>query len=895
MHRPGIMIAGRYKLLEEIGEGGMGSVWLAEQAEPVRRRVAIKLIKAGMDSRQVVSRFSAERQALALMDHPNIAKVFDGGITDDGRPFFVMEYVKGVSLTQYCDDTCLSIRHRLELLVQICQAVQHAHQKGVIHRDLKPSNILVCLYDGQPVPKVIDFGLAKAIGQPLTEQTLYTAHGMAVGTPIYMSPEQAEFNNLDIDTRTDVYSLGVILYELLTGTTPIEKQRFREAAWQEMLRLIKEESPKPSSRVSTSANLAKIAARRSAEPNQLQRSIQGDLDWIAMKALEKERSRRYETASSLARDIERYLHEEPIEARPPSTAYRLKKLAKKHRWTLAAVTTCTVLLAIGVAATTWQAIRATRAETLARANEQTAYLAAATANEHEAEITAVLDFVVNRVFAAARPEGQAGGLGKDVTLRDAVMAATAFIDTSFTNQPLIEARLRDTVGNSYLYLGEPRLAEQQLLAARSIYARQLGIDHPDTLLSTNSLARAYHELDRHDEALKLREHTLAQRKTQLGPDHPDTLQSMQDLATSFAGLERHDEALKLREQTLAMRKIKLGADHPDTLRSMQDLADSYVWGHGRDDEALKLREQTLAMQKIKLGKYHPDTLQSMLALASCYAMLGREEEALRMGEETLALQKTKLGIDHPDTLASMNNLSNSYSDLGRHEEALKLREGAMNLWKTKFGPDHMSTLWAMHSLGSSYLDVGRLNDALKLFEQTLALQKIKLGPNHENTLLSMSWILQTLARLDRLSEALPIIDDFLQRAAGKDIYPGFVFDAIDLRFRHFAKLKDPRGCHETALMWERLNETDADSLYYAACLRAITAGIFKTIGDSDVAAQQTANEAEQAMQWLRQAIDAGFDDADQIKEDEDLDVLRDRNDFQQILKRLEEQQSNCRP
>src|ERR1700733_8167635 len=306
--RVGTIIDGRYRLLEEIGEGGMGTVWVAEQIQPVRRRVAIKLVKLGMDTRQVLSRFELERQALAVMDHPNIAKVLDGGVTDQGCPFFAMEYVKGVPITEYCDQTRVSVEARLRLFVQVCQAVQHAHQKGIIHRDLKPSNILVCPYDGRPVPKVIDFGLAKAINQPLTENTLYTAHGVMVGTPLYMSPEQAEFNNLDVDTRSDIYSLGVILYELLTGTTPLDWQRFKEAAWQEIVRLIKEEEPsKPSTKLSGAGSLPAVAAQRSLEPAQLTRLVRGDLDWIVMKALDKDRSRRYETANGLAGDLERYL------------------------------------------------------------------------------------------------------------------------------------------------------------------------------------------------------------------------------------------------------------------------------------------------------------------------------------------------------------------------------------------------------------------------------------------------------------------------------------------------------------------------------------------------------------------------------------------------------------
>src|SRR5205085_10945460 len=277
----GTLLAGRYKLLEQIGEGGMGTVWVAEQTQPVRRKVALKLIKAGMDSKTVLARFEAERQALALMDHPNIAKVLDGGTTESGRPFFVMEHVKGIPFTKYCDEARLSVQERLTLFMAVCHAVQHAHQKGIIHRDLKPSNILVCLYDGVPIPKVIDCGLAKAMYQPLTEHTLHTAQGLMMGTPLYMSPEQAELNNLDVDTRTDIYSLGVILYELLTGTTPLERKRLKEAAWQEMLRLIKdEEPPKPSTRLSGSGTLPTVAAQRKLEPAKLTKLVRGDLDWI---------------------------------------------------------------------------------------------------------------------------------------------------------------------------------------------------------------------------------------------------------------------------------------------------------------------------------------------------------------------------------------------------------------------------------------------------------------------------------------------------------------------------------------------------------------------------------------------------------------------------------------
>jgi serine/threonine protein kinase/Tfp pilus assembly protein PilF len=330
------VVIGPYKLLQQIGEGGMGTVFMAEQTRPVQRKVALKIIKPGMDSRQVIARFEAERQALALMDHPNIAKVLDAGTTDSGRPYFVMELVKGAPITRYCDENRLTPKERLALFIPVCQAVQHAHQKGIIHRDLKPSNVLVALYDGKPVPKVIDFGVAKATGQKLTERTLFTEFGAIVGTLEYMSPEQAGLNQLDIDTRSDIYSLGVLLYELLTGSTPLERKRLKEAAMLEVLRLIREEEPpKPSTRLSTADESPSVAAHRGVEPKKLSALVRGELDWIVMKALDKDRSRRYETANGLAQDIERYLHDEPVQACPPSAVYRFRKFARRNKTGLA--------------------------------------------------------------------------------------------------------------------------------------------------------------------------------------------------------------------------------------------------------------------------------------------------------------------------------------------------------------------------------------------------------------------------------------------------------------------------------------------------------------------------------------------------------------------------------
>ncbi len=934
--QPGTIIAGRYKLLEAIGEGGMGTVWVAEQSQPVKRKVALKLIKAGMDSKSVLARFEAERQALAVMDHPNIAKVLDGGITESGRPYFVMEYVKGVPITEYCDATRMSVPDRLQLFAQVCQAVQHAHQKGIIHRDLKPSNILVAPYDDKPVPKVIDFGLAKAINQSLTEKTLHTAHDMVLGTPLYMSPEQAQLNNIDVDTRSDIYSLGVLLYELLTGTTPLEKQRFKEAAWDEVRRIIREEEPpRPSLRLSSAQTLPSLAAGRHTEPAQLTKLVRGELDWIVMKALDKDRTRRYETANGFAADVSRYLAGEPVLAAPPSANYRLRKFAQKNRTVLTTAAVIAMLFVTGTAVSVWQAVRATNASIAADRSAQEAR-----ANEVKAIEERDLKDQALEAEKAARQQA-----------RDALNTMTDdVIETLFSQQPTLDETqkefLRKVMASYESFATQSRTSEEsRFLAADGKYRvakilivlgerpeamavyrdvipelRELTKEFPTNpeyiyFLSTCLSRYGYYLLDWADrpaaepalrEALTLQE-TLCKND----PGNAKYLHAMASTLFNhtilFEWLKRFDDSEQAARRHLEIRK-RLAAEFPENTGYLAALGNAHnqlflcLNNSGKKQEAY-----SELLKGIELLENCPPNLQSSPMRQSALSLMYNNKFAqlMKTGDvneaEKIILKaiemKQALSDRFPSAPDYRRDLASAYSKLGslrlrqsRDKESIESLSQAQRLLEINLQQDPRRSTDreflrnALELRAAALIRIENFAEAIRAWNDA-----VKFVEPKDRT--------QLLAR--RAISLAEITDSSFQQDV-QDAKKEWLAALNDPQFIDNAKLSPETRLRTAYLIVTKLNEParaaaevelaattyslDATSFYNSSCVFSLCAAATK----DDTTQQQ--KYADRAMEMLNQAVKAGWKDPAQTGKDPDLDPLRERKDFKQLLLKLESSQ-----
>jgi serine/threonine protein kinase/tetratricopeptide (TPR) repeat protein len=1141
---------GRYKLLERIGEGGFGVVYMAEQQHPVRRKVALKVIKPGMDTRQVVARFEAERQALALMDHENIAKVLDAGATDSGRPYFVMELVKGVPITEFCDANHLTPDERLRLFVPICQAVQHAHNKGIIHRDLKPTNVLVTVHDTRPVVKVIDFGVAKALGQEMTDKTLFTGFAEMIGTPLYMSPEQAGQSGLDVDTRSDIYSLGVLLYELLTGTTPITSERFKKAANDEIRRIIcEEEPPKPSTRLSdlskvalappaANSSLASISALRHTEPAKLTKLLRGELDWIVMKALEKDRNRRYETANGFAMDLERYLADEPVQACPPSTVYRLKKFVRRNKGPVLAGAIVLLTLVGGIVGTSIGLMRATQAQqaeaeraegerqakeraeaNFALANDAVGHYLGAVTDAPEMKqadftrlrkhlLESALPFYEN--LAAQKSDDPAVEAAKghahfrlakirmllgenEAALQDveSTLAIFARLHKEFPEEPAYrhdlarghhdraeilarfekrteaEADYRQAIkilegviaddpheaarqnlaeshhdfGHMLILMGRHKEAEAELRRALD-YREKLVADFPKHPVNRQKLAESqgmlsayWDNIGEHEKAKSALDQAL-EIQERLVDEFPEEMTYADNLAVSLNDLgnlhlqpfEEFDKAAETYRKAIRIQE-KLVAAFPTVPGYQQSLANTYgnlgiaLQGERKCQEsevafreALGLREKlaaafpTLPVHQnllasgyvslgnvlVQMGKREegetayraaleiyerftlngPDSQDHQIQLGGLYCnfgflllesgkpeqafeslqkavarlegvlakeprlatareflrnchmeraealiALGRRSEALKSREQEVALNADLIGPNHFATLTRMYLLTEEYDAAGRSEAALQQRKELLKRRQLALGAEDADALEPMadltnemriwredvlanldrvfphfsqmptpaRNLAKTYVLIGQHKEALALREKILSLRKEQLGPDDPQTLASIYELAESLIACDRGAEAVTLIDDCLQNVEGKTVDPRLIPALFDLRFRHFAEQKDAAACRATAEMWERLNRTDAESLYSAACYRAATAAVLRETDKSAKSDENVAAEADRALNWLSKSVAAGFSDVARIEKDEKLAILRDRDDFQRLIAPLKAQ------
>ena len=927
--KPGDRI-GPYKLLEQIGEGGCGVVYMAEQEEPVRRRVALKVIKLGMDTRQVIARFEAERQALALMDHPNIARVFDGGATVTGRPYFVMELVRGVKITSYCDQNRLSTSDRIALFIKLCQAIEHAHQKGIIHRDIKPSNVLVAQHDTEAVPKVIDFGIAKATTGQLTDKTLFTAFLQFMGTPAYMSPEQARMSGLDIDTRTDIYSLGVLFYELITGHPPFDPEKLCASGFDEIRRIIlEEEPPTPSRRLSTinGAELTTVAASRHTQPLRLLSLVRGDLDWIVMKCLDKNRARRYETASALALDLQRHLKNEPVLACPPSAIYRARKFARRNKAGLA------IASALGLAALFIVAELAISNQRVVREKDRTeAALTQALEQKERADRNlsrarqAVKDYLLKTSENPLLQSGDFQALRQDL-LQSAIPFYEEFVrqDRQDPSLELEQGLAHDDLGFLRQELGDKERAVEDFEAAQRILGRLSASfpDHPVYRLrlveSHNNRASALDDLGRLDAAeaeyrlaLTLVEQLIAER----GPasDRLESLSRVQgNLGLLLQESGRLPDAEPLLRRTIATRE-KLLEGQPDSLPLRGQLANSWnnlgalLRAQRKPEDAEQAFERVLEI----LGSEEPGHPRNGASEQKLYLRLqqgrarawnnlgmirnqtARHADAERAFREALAIKQTladrfpSVPAYRRDLASSLNNLGTVLSSAKREDEARSAYEKAIELYE-KLAADSPGDALHAVELAGTYSNMGRLIGDRGQLEQSLpwlaksidgleaAMSRDERVAKVRESLCVARWTrAMTLAELDRFSEALKDWDRAIEVDDGRY--------RQQLRLRRASNLLQmkeyARATADAAAIAEAANAT-AEDIYNAACVYALSAEL---TGPADTPGPDS--HAHEAVLLLRRAVSRGFKDRAHIEADPDLKALRSREDFRKLIEEL---------
>jgi non-specific serine/threonine protein kinase/serine/threonine-protein kinase len=824
---------GPYKLLELLGEGGMGEVWLAEQSDPVHRRVALKVIKLGMDTKQVLARLEAERQALAVMDHPNIARFYDGGATETGRPYFVMELVHGTSLTDYCDTYRLTTDDRIRLFTEICQAVQHAHHKGVVHRDLKPSNVLVGVKDDHPVVKIIDFGIAKALGQELTDRTLVTQMGQIIGTPEYMSPEQAEMSGLDVDTRTDVYSLGVMLYELLVGARPFD---LRVRADQAVRHAIREtEVPRPSTRLTSLGGTQDTVARhRRTTVEALKRELSSDLDWVILKAMEKDRTRRYETANELAQDLERHLRHEPVLARAPSARYRLGKFVKRHRMGVAAGTAVVAALVIGLSLATVGMVRAQRAERRA---------------EQEADAARqVSDFLVE-LFEVSDPSE---ARGNTITAREVLDRGAERIEAELAEQPALQGRMMDVMGGVYTSLGLYRDAEPLIQQGLDVRQNALGNDHPDVAESLHRLAWLYRSLRRYDEALPLAEESVRIREAALGPQDPDYAMSLQLLGMVQRDQGDFDAGQRNLERSLEIRERALGPEHLSVSMSLYHLG----WLQVRRGDNRRAQELYLRACRIMENELGPESFQTGWCfndLAAATDNLGEYDSAREYYERALGIFESVLTPDHPNIGALLNNFAGFLARTGDSQGARRTYERALSIREAAFGPDHPTTAEALTNLGLQLQYDGEYNEARRLYERALRINETAFGPESggvAGTLNNLGYLLRYVGEFEEARSHLTRCLRIQEETLGPE-HPGLTQVLSNLGFL----FRDLRQYGEAIANLERAVEITEDA-WGPDHVRTKTQMLYA------VSPMIESGEFERALQTLAQTRGIQTDDPD---------------------------------